>query len=88
MKELCGASLVVQWLGLCTTKARGPGLIPPRGTRSHMLQLRVQMMQLNILPEAAKTWASKQTNTNTTFLKELCNSGKNWTPWGMILQGR
>ena len=41
-----------------------PGLIPSQGTRSHMLQLRVHMLQLKILhaakrskiPSAAKTW--------------------------------
>ena len=36
-----GASLVVQWLKLCTHKAGGPGLIPGQGTRSFMLQLRL-----------------------------------------------
>ena len=37
-----GTSLVVQWLRLCAPNAGGPGLIPGQGTRSHMLQLRVQ----------------------------------------------
>ena len=35
-----GTSLVVQWLRLCTPNAGGPSLIPGRGTRSHMPQLR------------------------------------------------
>ena len=33
-----GTSLVVQWLRLCTSNARGSGLIPRQGTRSQMLQ--------------------------------------------------
>ena len=36
-----GASLVVQWLRLHAPNAGGPGLIPSRGTRSRMPQLRV-----------------------------------------------
>ncbi|TEA31481.1 hypothetical protein DBR06_SOUSAS44510002, partial [Sousa chinensis] len=39
-------SLVVQWLRLHTPNAGGPGLIPGRGTRPHMPQLRVRMLQL------------------------------------------
>ena len=31
-----GTSLVVQWVRLLTPNAGGPGLIPVRGTRSHM----------------------------------------------------
>ena len=34
-----GTFLVIQWLSLCTPNARGPGLIPGQGTRSHILQL-------------------------------------------------
>ena len=33
---LTGASLVVQWLRLCTSNAGGPGLIPNQGARSHI----------------------------------------------------
>ena len=33
-----GTSLVVEWLRLCTG---GPGLTPGQGTRSHMLQLKL-----------------------------------------------
>ena len=43
-----GTSLVVQWLRLCVCNAEGPGSIPGQGTRSHRLQLRVQMPQLKI----------------------------------------
>ena len=35
-----GTSPVVQWLRLHAPNAGGPGLIPGRGTRSRMLQLR------------------------------------------------
>ena len=31
-----GSSLVAQWLRLCAPNTGGPGLIPGRGTRSHM----------------------------------------------------
>ena len=39
-------SLVVQWVRLHAPNAGGPGLIPGQGTRSHMPQLRVLMLQL------------------------------------------
>ena len=38
--------LVVQWLRLCTTYAGGPGWITGQGTRSHMPQPKVRMLQL------------------------------------------
>ena len=44
-----GPSLVVQWLKLCASNARGLGLIPGQGTRSHMQQLRVCLSQLKNL---------------------------------------
>ena len=34
-KNSKGNSLVVQWLGLCTFTAEGPGLIPGQGTKIH-----------------------------------------------------
>ena len=40
-----GPSLMIQWLGLHTPRAGGPGSIPGQGTRSHMPQLRVHMLQ-------------------------------------------
>ena len=46
-----GTSLVIQWLTL-HPQCRGPSLIPGRGTRSHMPQLRVCMLKLKI-PHAA-----------------------------------
>ena len=41
-----GTSLVVQWLRLCAPGAGGMGSIPSQGTRSHMSQLRVHMLQV------------------------------------------
>ena len=41
-----GTCLVVQWLRLCTPSAGDPGLTSGQGTRSHMLQLRVHVLQL------------------------------------------
>ena len=40
IQENLGASLVVQWLRLCTPNAGGLGSIPDQGIRPHMLQLR------------------------------------------------
>ena len=39
-------SLVVQWLRLHAPNAGDLGLIPGQGTRSHVLQLGVHMLQL------------------------------------------
>ena len=36
------------WLRLRAPNAGGPGSVPIQGTRSHMLQLRVRMLQLKI----------------------------------------
>ena len=33
LKEICGNSLAVQWLGLCTSTAGGPGSIPGWGAK-------------------------------------------------------
>ena len=43
---------MVQWLRLCAPNAEGPGSILGKGARSHMLQLRVHMLQQRL--EAAK----------------------------------
>ena len=53
-KGLKGTSLVVQWLRLQVLNAEGPGLTPGRGTRSHMPQLKVLMLQLTNLHAATK----------------------------------
>ena len=49
---------LVQWLRLQAPNAEDLGLIPGLGTRSHMLQLRVCMLQLKILHAATKTQCS------------------------------
>ena len=55
MKKLgLGTSLEVQGLRLCAPNAGGPGSIPVQGTRSHMPQLRVNVLQNNILHAATK----------------------------------
>ena len=38
--DVCGNSLVVQWLGLCAFTAVGPGSIPDKGTNpiGHVVQ--------------------------------------------------
>ena len=51
-QEYLGAFLAVQWLRLHAPNAGGWGSIPGQGTRSHMLQLRVCILQLKI-PSAA-----------------------------------
>ena len=43
---ILGTSLVVQWLRLNSVNSGAPSAIPGQGTRSHMLQLRVQMPKL------------------------------------------
>ena len=57
-----GASLVVHWLRLHAPSARDPGSIPGQGTRFHILQLRVLMLQLKILYAATKTQCSQINN--------------------------
>ena len=42
--------MVVLWLRLHSPNAGGPGSFPGQGTRSHMLQLRVCMLQLSYDP--------------------------------------
>ena len=44
IKPTMGSSLVFQWLRLHPPNAGGPGWIPGQVTRSHMLQLRVYML--------------------------------------------
>ena len=54
-KEYMGTSPVVQQLKFCAPNAGGPGSIPGWGTRFHMSQLNVHMMQLKILHATTKT---------------------------------
>ena len=48
--RLCGlgTSLIVRWLRLCASNAEGWGSISAQGSRSHMPQLRVHRLQLQI----------------------------------------
>ena len=46
LKALAGTSLVVQWLRLLAINAGGPRSIHDQGTRPHMPQPRVHMLQL------------------------------------------
>ena len=63
--------MVVQWLS--APKAGSPGSIPGQGTRFHILQLRVHMLQLNT--SAAKKNAPPPQSTNFFFFKHtLSNS--------------
>ena len=52
--QLCGTSLVVQWIGQHTPNAGGLGSIPGQGTSSHMPQLR--RPQVKIPCATSKTW--------------------------------
>ena len=38
----------------------GLGSIPDQGTRSHVLHLRVYILQLEILPDAGKDWGQEE----------------------------
>ena len=60
IKFSLGTSLVVQCLRLHAPKAGDPGSIPGQGTRSHMLQLRVCVLQQRQIPSTAtKSWCSQ-----------------------------
>ena len=52
---LLGTSLVVQWLRLCTPNAEGLDLIPSQGSRSHMPQPGIHMLQLKVPRATTKT---------------------------------
>ena len=58
-KKPLGASLGAQWLRLHTPNAGGWGLIPGWGTRSHIPQPGVHMLQLEIPRAALKTEGPK-----------------------------
>ena len=46
---------MVQWPGLCTSNAGGPGSVPAQGTESHVLPTERCVPQLKIPRAAAKT---------------------------------
>ena len=53
---------MVQWLGLRAPIAGGLGLIPGREARSHLMQIRIQILHQKIL-SAARPSTAKQINT-------------------------
>ena len=79
--RITGTSLLVQWLRLHDLNARGPGLIPDQGTRSHKAQQTV-----TIPCATTKTWhsqmnifAKKKKKTriaDTSIIKCLLNKGQ------------
>ena len=66
-EEDTGTSLVGRWLRLCIRSAGGQGSVPGQGARSHMPQLRVLMLQLQISRAETKPWRSR---INKYFFKE------------------
>ena len=64
---------MVQWLRLCAPNAGSPGLISGQGTRSHMLQLRAQVPQLQIPRAATKAQCHQEIKVNI-FRKCSCSS--------------
>ena len=63
-----GTFQVVQGLRICNSNAGNLGSIPGQGTRSHILQLRVCMPQLQKIPHAK---AKTQHNQLNKYLKKL-----------------
>ena len=71
--RILGTSLVVQWLRLHTPKAGGPSSVPSQGIRSHMLQLRVHMLQLKNVQHTANNkgpHAATETGTATSSINQ------------------
>ena len=66
LKAITKTSLVVQWLRLQAPNAGALGSMPGRGTRSHMLQLKIShtAAKKKILRAAAEL-KNKQRKTNT-----------------------
>ena len=55
LNSISGTSLVVQWLRFCAPNAGDSGLVPSRGTGSHIPHVKVCMPQLKILHAAKIT---------------------------------
>ena len=55
---------MAQWLRLHCPNAEDPGSSPGLGTRSHMSQLRVHMLQLEILHAATKKEKKKESRSS------------------------
>ena len=70
-----GTSQVAQWLRLQAPYAGCPGLIPGQGTRSHMPQLGVCMLQLKILRATTRiTILHVATKTQCSQIGKLINN--------------
>ena len=90
-KKSIGTSLVIQWLRFCTPNAGGSSMIPHQRTRSHMPQVRVHMLLLNIpqwrlkIPHVAtKTQCSKKKEKKK---KPLCYKVVKWGfPGGSVVK--
>ena len=69
---------MVQWLRLCYVGA--PGWVPGQGTRSHIPQLRVCILQQRskIPHDATKTWYSQINKYIHIFFKVLSGMWRNW----------
>ena len=75
-----GTSLVVQGLRLHVPNAGGLGLISGQGTRSHMLQLRVHMLQQKLQPNKLK---KENSPANAGDIKDT-----GFDPWVMKIPWR
>ena len=66
--DVCGNSLVVQWLGLRAFTAEGPGSIPERGTNptGHVVQPKKEK---NVVCEYLITWKDTQYNFSNKLEK-------------------
>ena len=78
-------SLVVQWLRLCAPDAKGS--ISVQGTRSHMPQIRVCILQLKILCATTKTQCS-QINKYSKIIYKLSKESYNVVPVITIVQSK
>ena len=89
--RVMGLPLVVQWLRLRTPDARGLGLIPGQGTRSHMLQLKGHMWHnedgkssmLQLRPGAAKliNYFKKRERNPVSGNRTVCHTTEDRVNW-------
>ena len=63
---------MIQWLRLCSSNAGDSDSTPGQGTSSHMLQLRVFILQLKVMHAATKTQHSQ---INILKKKEMLGVG-------------
>ena len=74
-----GTSLVIQWLRIRAPNAGGSGSIPGQGTRSHMPQASICMLQWKIPCAATKTrWSQiSKINVKKEKMKKKCALWRN-----------